>query len=389
MSTTNLLQPLAKDANTVLGQFTITRTHDSAAANEDRSHHLDSGKGFVNPWPSFREVVNIGSKFISAQWNKKAQDEPLKNQIPKLRPVDFEALAQVRTGSAEGMALTWLGHAAFLLTLPGATILLDPCLSDKCSPLSFAGPQRVVALPPNISKNLDGLHVDAVVVSHNHYDHLDLPVMQNLHSKNKDIVFFVPLGNKDLLLNAGITNVIECDWWDSYSLKKDATHTSPGANVEITCTPCQHFSSRTLWDRNQTLWSSWHIATPQKRFFFGGDTGYRTVFEGEYDIEATLPTCPSFREVKSRFGPCDLAALPIGAYEPRHLLSPVHCNPGDAVDVHLDLGSKKSVAMHWGTFPLGFEPPTVPPQVLKEELKKRGIKEDMFLVVDVGETVNA
>ncbi|ORY29912.1 Metallo-hydrolase/oxidoreductase [Rhizoclosmatium globosum] len=371
---------------------TLTRTHDARAANEDLSHHLPNGKGFVNPWDSFREPANSSfgmlGKILMARWNRKTDPQASTEEgIPKLRPVDFEALAK-SSANANGMALTWLGHAAFLLTLPGANILLDPCLSDRCSPVSFAGPKRLVQTPPNVK--LDELKLDAVVVSHNHYDHLDLPIMQNLHKNNPDIIFFVPLGNKSLLTDVGITNVVECDWWDSYKISKPKTTATnwfgkSDNSVEITCTPCQHFSSRTAWDRNQTLWSSWHIATPQKSFFFGGDTGYRSVFEG--DNEDSVPTCPAFRQVKARFGPCDLAAIPIGAYEPRLLFSPIHCNPKDACDVHVDLGSKKSVGMHWGTFGLGFEGPREPPGVLREELKKRGIKDTDFVIVDIGETV--
>ncbi|KAI9345225.1 beta-lactamase superfamily domain-containing protein [Obelidium mucronatum] len=321
------------------------------------------------------------------------------------------------------MLLTWLGHAAFLLTLPGARVLLDPCLSDRCSPLSWAGPQRLVAPPCK----LEDLDPDVVVISHNHYDHLDLDVMKKLVQKKKDLLFFVPLGNKKLL---GITNVVECDWWDSYSVHKPKTDVSPEANLQISCTPSQHFSSRTLWDKNQTLWSSWHIqstafshetppttstsnndanhahntnhghnhsnecdittSSPRpitKSFFFGGDTGYRTVFTSE--DEENAPTCPAFRQVREKFGDTDLAALPIGAYNPRHLLSNVHCSPKDAVEVHLDLGAKKSVAMHWGTFVLSREDVMEPPRLLREEMAKRGVREDEFLVIEVGETVSA
>ncbi|KAJ3070007.1 hypothetical protein HDU98_006938 [Podochytrium sp. JEL0797] len=380
---------LSRGMSVSAGPFTITRSHDSVAANEDKSHHLADGKGFVNPWDSFREAsssfLGTGFKLLMEKWSAKTPPQHLDTpKIPLVRPVDFDALSNV---SNDGMALTWLGHAAFLLTLPGATILLDPCLSDRCSPLSFAGPKRVVELPPNL--NLDTLKVDAVIVSHNHYDHLDLPVLQRLHATNNDIVFFVPLGNKQLLVDAGIQNVMECDWWDAFSLSKPKTADSPAATFEITCTPCQHFSSRSAFDRNQTLWSSWLVTTPAKRFFFGGDTGYRTVLEGEDATESTLPTCPAFRDVRKRFGPMHLAALPIGAYEPRHLFSGIHCNPNDAIDVHRDLECSKSVAMHWGTFPLGFEPVMDPPRVLKEEMEKRGIPESEFLVLDVGESVDA
>ncbi|KAJ3124227.1 hypothetical protein HK100_011310 [Physocladia obscura] len=381
-----------------LGGFTVKRMGAAGGeANEGGSpkgekgaHHRRNAAdgtlagGFVNPWPSARDPVTsfwlMLPKLLAARvFGPKAAAPETSASAPPLRPVDFGRLTRA-TQTPGAMALTWLGHAAFLLSSAEANVLLDPCLSDRCSPLSFAGPKRVVQPPCS----LDELDVDVVVISHNHYDHLDLDVLKKLHAKNNNIVFFVPLGNKSLLTAAGISNIVECDWWDSFSLSKTTVKTGP---ITITCTPCQHFSSRTAWDRNETLWSSWHLATSSKRFFFGGDTGYRSVFEGE--TEEGSPTCPAFREVRARFGDTDLSALPIGAYEPRHLFSPIHCNPNDAIDVHLDLGSKKSVAMHWGTFPLGFEGVMEPPIALREAMKKRGLKEDEFLVVDVGETVEA
>ncbi|KAJ3349388.1 hypothetical protein HDU83_000616 [Entophlyctis luteolus] len=397
--------------------FSVVRVAD--ARNEpSHNHHLPNGSGFVNPWPSFdKNRPNNPFAFLYGVIQDRIRaigttDKPVQEDsltAPPVRPITKDILIklqeQVASAAAAdgvgGMALTWLGHAAFLLTTPDANVLLDPCLSDRCSPVSFAGPRRVVR-PPCA---LEDLPVDIVVVSHNHYDHLDINTMTSLARANKDIIFFVPLGNKKLLIDAGIKNVVECDWWDSYEVvrNKPVQATSPTKTsnfswfnekfsnqpLTITCTPCQHFSSRTLFDRNETLWSSWYISTPKTRFFFGGDTGYRSVSleDIKNKTESALPTCPAFREVRTRLGSPHLSALPIGAYEPRHMLSPVHLNPYDAVDVHVELGSRKSVAMHWGTFGLGMEAIMAPPRMLREALAARGIGTGEFMVVDVGETV--
>ncbi|KAI8834754.1 beta-lactamase superfamily domain-containing protein [Chytriomyces cf. hyalinus JEL632] len=385
----------------MLGSFSVTKL---ASKVSDKSHHLPDGAGFKNPWASFQSTTPSFSGIVKALMN--LPTAPQSKDRLKVRPIDFDALARVRalaptSNSAKDMSLTWLGHAAFLLNAPGITVLLDPCLSDRCSPVSFAGPQRMVQPPCK----LEELDVDVVVISHNHYDHLDLDVMKKLAVRKPEIIFFVPLGNKNLLVEAGLKNVLECDWWDSYELripKTDAVQESPKSSswfktasapadmsaqpaIQITCTPCQHFSSRSLFDRNATLWSSWFLQTPTKRFFFGGDTGYRTVRAG--DDEDTVPTCPAFKDIRTQLGSPDLSALPIGAFRPREWLSAVHCSPKDAVDVHTDLQSKKSVGMHWGTFSLAGDDYWEPRLLLTEELQKRGIPLEDFITVEVGETV--
>ncbi|KAJ3297406.1 hypothetical protein HDU79_003753 [Rhizoclosmatium sp. JEL0117] len=398
------------------GPFTVSADSSVAELRNDRRHWIGGGGGFANPWPSFKDVPFAVPFAKLMLFGDKKPKVPIAADRVRAQHINWDRIR--KDANYDKMHLTWLSHAAFLLSVPGANILLDPCLSDRCSPLSWAGPSRIVNPPCK----LEELDVDVCVISHNHYDHLDLDVMKKLVEKKKDILFFVPMGNKKLLVDAGISNVIECDWWDSYKLHKPASQDSPvESNVQITCTPSQHFSSRTLWDKNKTLWSSWHIqstvnqddnedddntnilaeanlnepisSTPAtsnpntitKKFFFGGDTGYRTVLQG--DSEDDVATCPAFREIHSHFGDTDLAALPIGAYAPRHLLSNVHCSPRDAIDIHHDLNAKKSVAMHWGTFVLSREDVMEPPRLLRQEMEKRGMREEEFVVVDIGETV--
>ncbi|KAJ3272134.1 hypothetical protein HDV01_005899 [Terramyces sp. JEL0728] len=322
------------------------------------AHHNPSG-GFINPWSSFiaTSFTDVFKMFGSVM---STTPKPTANELPKVIDVDFKKIKAINDGEArETMMATWLGHAAVLLSVKGSNVLFDPCLSERCSP----------ELP----------NVDVVVISHNHYDHLDLPVMQKL--AKKDTWFFVPLGNKELLVSSGISNVIECDWWDEYQVSNDRF------DIKIACTPCQHFTGRSLTDRFKTLWSSWVVLSGEKRFFFGGDTGYRTVREGM--DEETAPTCPAFKEIGDKYGPFNLSAIPIGAYSPRWFMSAVHCNPRDAVDLHLDIKSLKSVGMHWGTFILTNEPVNEPPVKLLEEMKKRGLDPNAFHVVDVGGQVSA
>ncbi|KAI9026800.1 beta-lactamase superfamily domain-containing protein, partial [Hyaloraphidium curvatum] len=279
------------------------------------------------------------------------------------------------------IAATWLGHACFLLQLGGLNVLADPCCSERCSPSQWAGPKRIRPLPCGLEELAN---VDAVVISHSHYDHLDVGTIEKI---GKGATYFVPLGiGAWFASNFPGYPVREMDWWDSSSL---AHPSDPKRGVEFTCTPCQHFSGRTLWDRDTTLWSSWSLKALDsgRKVFFAGDTGYRSVPKGFTGDVGSLPHCPAFKEIGDRLGPFDLAAIPIGAYSPRWFMSPVHLDPRDAVDVHRDVRSKKSVGMHWGTFILTDEPVMEPPIRLAEEAAKGGLGKDEFVVVDIGATL--
>jgi len=284
-----------------------------------------------------------------------------------------------------------VGHASFLVQFDGLNIVTDPIFSERCAPVQFAGPKRVVP-PPFQVEELPA--VDFVIISHNHYDHTDTGTIEKLLPKVGR--WYVPLGIKDWLVKCGAkeSQVTELDWWNEHQFVRGGDPQAGNgvanqAATRIVCTPCQHFSGRSLWDRCETLWASWSIIGPTKRFWFAGDTGYRTVPRGitdEEDRKLDLPTCPVFKEIGQRLGPFDLACIPIGAYAPRWFMSPVHVNPMDAVNVHLDVRSKQSVGMHWGTFILTEEPLLEPPKRLAEELKLRGLHDDEFIPVPHGET---
>ena len=214
-------------------------------------------------------------------------------------PMASPEVAFLRANRSE-TTLTWIGHATVLLQVGGQNILTDPHLSARASPVSFAGPKRRV--PPGLTfEQLP--HIDVVVISHNHYDHLDVETVTRLAAQaGGPPRFFVPLGQQRWFNALGITTVTELDWWESREL----------AGLKIHFVPDQHWSQRTLADRNQTLWGGWVIEHPALRFFFTGDTGYS----------------PDFKEIARRFGSFDLAAIPIGAYAPRWFMGPFHVEPG-------------------------------------------------------------
>ena len=241
--------------------------------------------------------------------------------------------ASVAPGTA---ALTFIGHSTFLLQLPGLTVLTDPIFSDRCSPVSWAGPRR--ARPPGLA--LTRLpHVDLVLVSHNHYDHLDLPSLRRLAGRGTTTAV-TTLGNVPLLQGAGFKDVHAMDWWESRSV----------GPVQVTATPARHFSRRGLRDANLSLWAGFSLVSDAGHVLFAGDSG----------------AGPHWRDMHERLGPPDLALLPIGAYEPRWLMAPVHMNPAEAVQAHHDLGSRQSVGMHFGTFQLTDEPADEPERRLAE-----------------------
>jgi L-ascorbate metabolism protein UlaG (beta-lactamase superfamily) len=315
-----------------------------------KPHH--TAEGFRNNYPT-------GPRGDFWKWQRERQEKGL----PKIPPggYHFELLhpdvAWLKANRTEP-TLTWIGHATFLLQLDGMNILTDPHLTERASPLAIAGPKRVVA-PALDFRELP--HIDAVVISHNHYDHLDRPTVKKLASQAQGAPrFYVPLGLKAWFARQGIREVAEMDWWEE---------TRFGA-LKFTLVPVQHWSARTPWDRDRTLWGGWVIEQPRFRFLFAGDTGYSQ----------------DFKDLGRHFGSFDLAALPIGAYEPRWFMSIMHVNPEEAVKIHQDLHARYSVAMHWGTFILTDEPLDEPPKRLESARRDAGLTPDEFFVMKHGET---
>lgn len=256
-----------------------------------------------------------------------------------------------------GPSITWIGHATLLVQMDHLTFLTDPIWSDRASPLSFAGPQRIVE--PGVA--IDDLPpIDFVVVSHNHYDHLDLPTLVALAERDPNTRFFVPLENGRLLRDNGITNVEELDW---------GQHVEHGG-VSVYCLPAQHWSKRGFGDDREALWSSWAVVGTERRFFFAGDTGY---FDG-------------FERIEEALGPFDLVALPIGAYEPVEMMKASHMNPEEAVRAAVDLRARAALAMHYGTFKLSDEPLAEPPMRFKNAAAKSVLGEEAAWLLRIGET---
>ncbi|MDX1709014.1 MAG: MBL fold metallo-hydrolase, partial [Desulfobacterales bacterium] len=237
----------------------------------------------------------------------------------------------------EQTTLTWIGHATVLLQVAGYNILTDPHFSKRTSPVQWAGPERVAPLGLALE---DLPPIDIVVISHDHYDSLDEQSIKKLRQRpgGDKTRFYVPLKLKNWFAIRGVDRVFEMDWWDRRHDER----------LEIITVPVQHWSKRSIFGRNKTLWAGWVIQTGDFRFIFVGDTGY----------------APHFKEIGEKLGPFDLAAIPIGAYEPRWFMKYHHVNPEESVQIHKDLRSKQSVAIHWGTFILTDEPLDDPPQRL-------------------------
>ena len=259
--------------------------------------------------------------------------------------------------NTETPTATWIGHATLLVQMDGVNFLTDPIWSQTPSPVPLIGPSRWV--DPGLELE-DLPAIDFVVISHNHYDHLDLPTLRNLATLNPETLFFVPQGNGDLLRQNGIDQVRELNWGDTASYKGTTIH----------CLPTQHWSKRSLTDTRKALWSSWAITGAERRFYFAGDTGY---FDG-------------FKEIGAKLGPFDLAAVPIGAYEPNAMMEASHMNPEEAVQAAIDVQTNTAVAMHFGTFDLSDEPISEPPLRFKAAAKDTTLGDTNSWVLDIGET---
>jgi L-ascorbate metabolism protein UlaG (beta-lactamase superfamily) len=329
------------------------------------STHFD-GEVFFNPgfpptgtFPQGSEPKRGGSRWIW-RWLF-GNDWPEWPEINDVTPGSPPA-AHVPQGA---LHITPIGHATFLVQMDGLNILIDPIWSERCSPVSWAGPRRRTR--PGI--RFDDLPpIDVVLVSHNHYDHLDLPTLKRLAKRGTPRAL-VTLGNIDLVLGAGIPSVDALDWWQEVRLSPD---------IAVTLVPAQHFSSRTFWDRNETLWGGFVISGPSGNVYYAGDTGYG----------------PHFREIASRFSPIRVALLPISPFRPQQSKEPprerypsVHMGPAEAVRAHEDLGAQTSVAAHFQVFQLGPDGFYDAANELASALKERDLKPEAFITPTAGRTI--
>lgn len=336
----------------VAAVFLMLLNCSSQNVQAQNSHHTQNG--FINPGNDIKQ--NTFYDFLKWKWEQLWKDIPGPDGYHfELAKTDPQLLKTVA-----GNTLTWIGHATVLLKMDGKFILTDPQFSERASPVQWAGPKRVV--PPGLKLNALPT-IDAVVISHDHYDSLDTDSIMALHNRRggENTVFFVPLGLKAWFESLGIEHVVEMDWWDSQGFN----------GLKFTAVPMQHWSKRSMFATNKTLWAGWVIKSAGLNFLFVGDSGY-----GKH-----------FKEIGEKLGPFDLAAIPIGAYEPRWFMSGHHIDPAEAVRVHQDIRAKKSVAIHWGTFILTDEPLTEPPQLLKQAKAEQGLSDDEFLVLKHGETI--
>ncbi len=319
------------------------------------AHHHPRG-GFRNPWPD-AEAMGFG-QVVRWYAERRTTRRPPPDPEPSVFPV-----AVPRFGLANGSgetAVTWFGHSSALIELAGLRVLTDPVWSDYPSPVPLPRLKRWVR-PPVPLEELPP--VDVVLVSHNHYDHLDAPTVRRLARLHPGAVWCTPLGVGSLLRKLGATDVREMDWWDEVGV---------GA-ASIGCTPAQHFSSRGLHDRNQTLWSGFTVRCGGRTAYFAGDTGHH----------------PEFAAIGHRFGPFDLVLLPVGAYEPRWFMRTVHMNPEDAMAAYAKMagaGAPALLPIHWGTFKLTDEPMDEPRRRIREAWLASGFPPESLWLLQHGET---
>jgi len=295
-------------------------------------------------------------------WRRRLPRAP-QTPTPSLS-ADLPAIhANARAGANMRPALTWIGHATMLVQASGLNVLTDPLFSARASPWQSIGPRRVY--PPGVAL-ADLPAIDAVVLSHNHYDHLDKNSVLALNERSQgQTLFLVPLRLKPWFKRIGIANVVELDWWQKHRLRE----------VDFYLTPVQHWSARHLTDRFRTLWGGWAAFGPDFHWYFSGDTGYSKDFQD---------TRERFKDLSPEG--FDLALLAVGAYEPRWFMKNQHINPAEAVQIHHDLHAKRSVGLHWGTFNLTDEALDQPPKDLAAAKLAHGLSDEEFFLLQIGET---
>jgi len=307
------------------------------------SDHFD-GRRFINPGSikakGFREVL----KWMVAREQGEWKEVPAGHGEKPASHFD------------NGIRITFVNHSTFLIQVDGVNILTDPVFSERTSPVQWAGPRRM--RPPGILLE-DLPAIDVLILSHNHWDHLDIAAVKKIHALHHPKII-TPLGVKAFLDREGVTGAKDIDWWQEVEIN---------TLLKIQSVPAQHFSGRGTFDRDATLWCGYVIHRRGGNIYFAGDTGYND---------------QTFKEIGERCAPIQVALLPIGAYKPRWFMSPIHCSPEEAVKIHREVRSKNSIATHFGTFPLADDGQTEPVAELNKALQEAGIDSETFLVLKEG-----
>jgi L-ascorbate metabolism protein UlaG (beta-lactamase superfamily) len=340
-------KPLARLLGLATGAYATRRSLRGGPGHQGpQTDHFD-GRLFFNP------DASAGRSFADfLRWQRTSRPAPwpkwVENRTEPRLPSSLER---------GGIALTFVNHITYLLQFRGLNVLTDPVYSERVSPVQWTGPRRVRA--PGLA--YEALpRIDVVLVSHNHYDHLDLDTLLRLE-RDHGPIFLTGLGNRAFLEEHGLSRVRELDWWEE----------TAADDAVFTYTPAQHWSGRGVAGRNRTLWGGFVVAATGRRVFFAGDTGYWR----------------HFRDVRRRFGAVDVAMLPIGAYEPRWFMRDQHMDPGEAVRAHLDLEARLSIGTHYGCFQLTDEGIDDPVRELAAARARQGVPDDRFLALETGETL--
>lgn len=330
----------------VAGSFLVIGFLISAPSHRGEVTDHFNGKQFLNPGniqaKGFVDVIQWMIQRKQGPWTEK--QGPAYGEKP---------VATVK----EGTRITFVNHSTFLIQAEGVNILTDPVWSERTSPFQFAGPKRMKQpgirfedLPP----------IDYILLSHNHYDHLDINTLKNLYTVHQPKII-TPLGVKAYLEKNQIASATDMDWWQEIPLTD---------SLVIQSVPAQHFSGRGFFDRDATLWCGYVIRNHRGNIYFAGDTGYNPV---------------TFREIGVRCAPISVALIPIGAYQPTWFMSPIHCSPAEAVQIHYDVNAVQSIATHFGTFPLADDGEDEPVSELMQAMQHTHLPSDKFLVMKEGE----
>jgi N-acyl-phosphatidylethanolamine-hydrolysing phospholipase D len=329
-------------------------------------HHAPDGR-FRNPWALGDEPPPGGGAMLRWTWDRLRHGvppDPPPERIPRAAPAPaVPRLAAAAGGEPGELRITWIGHSSFLVQLPGINLLTDPVFSERASPSQWFGPRRF--LPPGL--RLDELPpIDAVLLSHDHYDHLDAATVAGLRDRfGSARTWFTPLGYRTWFARRGV-RVVEVDWWQEAVMQL-----AGGVKARITALPARHWTRRGMRDTRRRLWCSWGLTSSSRRLYYGGDSGY----------------APSFVEIGVREGPFDVAILPIGAYEPRWFMASSHMSPEEAARAAMDLEAAEVVAGHWGTFRLTDEDPLEPPVRMRAAWAALRLPQATLHIPAVGETL--